>query len=757
MTTRFYRLLLWCFPPSIRREFGDDMVRLFDAQLRDARIQGDSPLRVYVEAIGDAVMHGTAERVGAGRERARRLIRAVGRWRSWMQAIRQDLNYALRLLGRQPGVTVLAVATLALGIGANTAIFSAVEALLLRPLPYHDSDRLMMLYEKRAAEGVLDNPVSPADFLDWSRLNGSFAPIAAFATETVDLTGAGEPVRLSAETVSPRFFEVLGVQPMLGRTFRPEEALSGQHRVAILANDLWRKRFDADAVVVGRRIMLDATPFEVIGVLPPTFEFPDTSLSVWIPLALEGGPQPPSRTNHYLTVVARLKDGVTLARARADMDRVGSQLQQQYPEANRNHGASVSPLSIELHAPVRESLIGLLAAVAFVLLIACVNVANLLLAKAASRRREMAVRAALGASRLRLAGQALTESLLLGVCGGGAGLLVAGWGIALLRRIAPEGVPVLGVDRVGLNPQVLAFTLVLSIAVGLLFGLLPAWQLASQDVSESLKDGGRSPAGVRRRLRLTLVVSEIALASLLLVGAGLTMRSFQSLLRADIGFHPHGLLTAFISLPDGRYPDDARRVAAYNEIERRFAALPGVRSVGATSHLPLSGQDSRSGIGVEGRAATPDTPTRAHPRAVTLDYFKTMGITLLAGRNFAASDNRDAPFVAVINQNMARRYWPGVSPLGKRVRLGGNGVRWREVIGIVSDVKHWGFDRPVNPEIYLPQRQMVWDGLTFVLATDRDPALMTAAVRAQLRAVDPDLPLSRVATPRPLACCSQSR
>jgi putative ABC transport system permease protein len=747
MTGFFYRLLLRLFfPTRMRRELGDDMAQLFRDQFLEARRQGKSGLRVAVEAIGDAVVHGTTERLASARDGVRALIGSTGGWRSWMRAIHQDVTYAVRLLGRQPGVSLLAIVTLALGIRANTAIFSAVNAVLLRPLPYRDADRLVMVYEKRAAEGVLDNPVSPADFLDWSRMNGAFAPMAAFATATVDLTGTGEPVRLAAGTVSPQFFDVLGVQPMLGRTFRPEEAMTGQHHVAILANGLWRKRFDADPSVVGRRIMLDATAYEIVGVLPPTFEFPERTLELWMPLALEGSPRPPSRTIHYLSVFARMKHGMTLERARAEMDRVGSQLQQQYPDANRNHAPYVSPLSIELHAPVRESLLGLLAAVAFVLLIACVNVANLLLAKAASRRREMAVRAALGASRVRLAGQALTESVLLAVCGGGAGLLVAAWGIGLLRRLAPDGVPVLGADRVGLDLRVLAFTLALSIATGMLFGLLPAWQLASQDVNESLKDGGRSPGGVRRRLRLALVVSEIALASLLLVGAGLTLRSFQSLLRADPGFRQHGLMTAFISLPGGRYRDDARRVATYDEIERRLGALPGVTSIGGTSHLPLSGQDSRSGIVVEGRDPTPDTPTRAHPRAVTLGYFKTMGIPLLAGRSFSPADDSDAPFVVIVNQTMARRYWPGGSAVGKRVRLGGDSGQWREVIGVVRDVKHWGYDRPVNPEMYVPQRQMVWDGLTFVLATDGDPAGLTAAIREQLRTVDPDLPLSRVRT-----------
>jgi putative ABC transport system permease protein len=745
MTRALYRLLLLAFPARIRKEFGDDMLRMFEQQLRGATRGG--AVRLWAVAAIDALGHGVAERFSEAHVHASAFLRGARRWRWWMNAIRQDLTYALRLLIRQPGVTFIAILTLALGIGANTAIFSAVNAVLLRPLPYANADRLVMVFEKRQAEGVLDNVVSPTDFLDWSKMNGAFDRIAAMSAERADLTGAGEPVRLSAGAVSPPFFNVLGVQPALGRTFRAEEAIVGQHRVVILSHDLWQRRFGSDASVVGRKIQLNGIPHEVVGVLPSTFEFPDTELALWIPLALEGGPQAPSRVNHFLNVYARLKPDVTLERARAEMDRVGSQLQQQYPGANRNHGAHVALLRDQLRAPVREGLLALFGAVAFVLLIACVNVANLLLAKAASRKREMAVRAALGAGRLRLAAQTLTESVLLALCGGAAGLLVALWGIQLLRQLAPQGVPVLGVDHVGLDSRVLAFTFILSIGTGVLFGLLPAWHLASQDVNESLKDGGRTLGGVRRRLRLALVVSEIALASLLLVGAGLTLRSFQTLLQAEPGFRQQGVLTAFITLPAGRYREDGKRVATYDEIERRLASLPGVHSVGATSHLPLSGQDSRSGVVIENRELTPDTPTRAHPRAVTLDYFKTMGIRLVSGRNFAATDHSESPFVVVVNETMARRYWPGVSPVGKRVRFAGSATSaWREVVGIVGDVKHWGFDRPVNPEWYLPQKQMVWDGLTFVLATDRDPAALTAAVREQLRAVDADLPLSNVRT-----------
>ena len=663
-----------------------------------------------------------------------------------MPALWRDVRYALRLQLRQPGITALALVTLALGIGANTAIFSAVNAVLLRPLPYAEPDRLVMIWEKRVSEGVLDNVVAPADYLDWERRQQAFDAIAAFTTDTVDLTGTGEPVRLAAGTVSPPFFDLLGVTMAFGRSFRPDEAETGQPPVVVLTHGLWRDRFSSDPAVVGRTLVLNGVPHHVIGVLPATFEFPNPALELWIPLALRGTEAGASRTNHYLSVYGRMKMGRSLEHARADMDRVGAMLEAEFPDTNRRHGAYVSLLRDELQAPVRAGLLALFAAVGLVLLIACVNVANLLLANAAARRREMAVRAAIGAGRGRLVRQALTESLLLALLGGVAGLLVAEWGIGLLGQIAPRDLDVLGTGRVRIDPAVLGFTFALSLVTGLTFGVLPAWQLARQDVSESLKEGGRSPVGTSRRLRMTLVTAEIALASLLLVGAGLTLRSFQVLLRTDVGVRTDGLLAAFVSLPPARYRTDGQRVAAYDEMERRFAALPGVRAVGGTSHLPLAGQDSRTLVAIEGVDLTPDAPpSRAHPRAVTLDYFRTMGIRMMEGRPFTASDHGESPFVVIVNRTMAQRYWPGVSPLGRRVRMGG-GKAWREVVGVVSDVKHWGFDRPANPEIYLPQKQMVWDGLTFVLASDIDPVTLTTAVRAELQMVDPHLPLSDVRT-----------
>jgi predicted permease len=751
-----YRLLLWlAFPRRLRRAFGDDMVRLFDAQREHVRASGGSMARLWMDAISDALLHGTAERIQGIENSGLALARELRRWRWWMLAFRHDVRYGVRLLARQPGLTILAVVTLALGIGANTAIFSAVDAVLLRPLPYPDSHRLVKVWEKRQREGVLNNVVAPADFVDWSKMNAAFEAMAAFTPMTVDLTGSGEPVRLVAGGVSTPFFDILRVSPVVGRSFRAEEGRVGQHQVVVLNHGLWERRFGSTPSIVGQKIVLNGVPHDVIGVLPRSFEFPDRTIELWVPLAFEGTAQPLTRTNHSLEVYARLKPGVSLERARAEMDRVGAELQRLHPDSNRYHSAHVTPLREDLTRQVRTGLLLLLAAVAFVLLIACVNVANLLLARAASRRREMAVRAALGAGRGRLIGQSLTESLLLGLLGGVAGLLVANWGIGVIRTGMPGELPLLGVDRLGLDNRVLLFTLMLSIGTGLLFGMLPAWHLASQNVNESLNDGSRTAGGVRRRIRLALVVGEIALASLLLVSAGLTLRSFQTLLHEETGLRTDRVLTALVALPRARYDNDEKVLTALREIERRLASIPGVRSAGATTRLPLAAENARSGVVIEGRLPTRDAPTRAHPRVVTVDYFRTMGMTLVAGRAFTASDRRDSPLVAVVNETMARRYWPGTSPLGKRVRLAASGD-WREVVGILRDVRSWGRDAAVNPEMYMPLEQFVWSPMYFVVATQGDPSTVTGAVREALRAVDADLPLSNVRTMEQVAAQSMA-
>jgi putative ABC transport system permease protein len=737
-----YRLLLLAFPRRIRRQFGDEMARMFEEQLRSAKASGQSVRRLWGQAAADAIAQGTAERVSGAIASLESAARGARQWRRWMPNLLNDIRFSLRLLVRQPAVTLVTVLTLALGIGANSAIFSAVDAALLRPLPYGEPDRLVMVWEKRAAEGVFDNVVAPADYLDWARMNGAFESMAAIFATGVDLTGSGEPVRLGAGGVSTPFFDVLRVRPALGRTFAPGEDRIGRNRVTLISHGLWQERFGADPSIVGRTIVLNGNVHEVIGVLPSTFRYLDPQIALWVPLVLEGGPQPPARANHELIVYARLKDGVTLERARAEMDRVAAQLSQDYPDTNRTHGAWVVPMQENFAAPVRTTLLLLLGAVAFVLLIACVNVANLLLARAAARRREMAVRTALGAGRARLVAQALTETLVLGGAGGIAGLFVAYWSIGLLRQVTIDA-PIVALQQVALDGRILVFTFGVTLVSGMLVGLLPAWHASRTDVNDALRDGTRNPGGIRRRLRVVLVVSEIALASLLLVSAGLTLRSFRALLQSDPGFRADGVLTASISLPPARYADAERVRVAFGDIEARVAALPGVAAVGATTHLPLSGMDSRRGVAIEGREPVPDAPTRAHWRIVSPAYFRAMGMRLVSGREFSSTDTANSPPVLVINETMARRYWGSASPVGRRVGFAG-ASGWREVVGVVSDVRHWGLDRPVNPEMYMSTTQSPVARFSLAIRSSADPSALAAAVREQLRAVDPDLPLARV-------------
>jgi predicted permease len=464
---------------------------------------------------------------------------------------------------------------------------------------------------------------------------------------------------------------------------------------------------------------------------------------LYAPLPIRGASEPPTRVSHYLAVFARMKDGVSLEQARAEMDRLGVQLEKEHPVENRGHGIHVTLLREELVGPVRTGLLLMWGAVVFVLLIACANVANLLLAQAAARRREMALRAALGASRARLARQALVESAAIACAGGLAGLAVGRLGIAALRWGAAEAG--LDLDRLTLDLRVAGFALGASAAAGLLFGLLPAWQLARQDVNEPLKEQSRSPVAVRREIRLALVASEVALASLLLVGAGVTLKSFRTLLGAEAGFRIDGVLTAAVSLPPARYPEPARMLTALAGIEERLAAAPGVRAVGATSFLPLAGMDGRRGLGIEGRAPTPEAPRRAHPRSATPGYRDALGLTMAAGRWFTAADDERAPLVAVVNEETGRRYWGDQTPIGSRVSIGGT-EEWREVVGVVRDVRFWGLGRAVNPEVYVPLRQFPASTATFALLADGDPAALAPSVREAVRAVDSELPVSAVMT-----------
>jgi putative ABC transport system permease protein len=662
-----------------------------------------------------------------------------------MRAFAHDFRHALRLLVRQPGITVISCLTLALGIGANAAIFSAVDAVLLRPLPWPEPDRLVMVWEKRAREGAMRNSVSPADYLDWRASTKSFDAISGYSSTVVDLTGRGEPVRLTAGSVSSAFRDVFRVRLVAGRFFTTDEEVVGRHLVAVLGHDAWTRRFGANANVLGSFVTLNGVPHQVVGILEP-FEFPDPEVEIWTPLALQGGPRPPARAAHFLDVYARLRPGISVEQARAEMNAIGDRLSKEYPETNELHGSHVVSLREELLEPVRAGLLLLLAAVGFVLLIACVNVANLLLARAITRRREIAVRSALGASRARLAAQGLIESIVLALLGGAAGLLVAYWVVAAIPYLTTQVGNVVGLERVGIDSRVLAFTLLLSLGTGALFGMMPAWQLSRQDANESLRDGGRSIAGGRRRLRTALVLAEVALASLLLVGAGLALRSFQAILSVDPGLHAQGVMTAYVTLPVARYPERDRQVAAFMAIEDRLRAIPGVRSTGATSMLPMGERNARSGIVIEGRENA-EGPTRAHPRGVTPGYFQTIGITLLRGRTFTPQDDDRSKLVAVVNEEAVRRYWPQTSPIGARVRFSAEDY-WREVVGVVRDVRHWGLTNPVEPEMYLPlsQRQYPWNGMSFVVAGAGDPQSLVPDMRSAVRAIDPDLVLAETMT-----------
>jgi putative ABC transport system permease protein len=694
--------------------------------------------RLWIAAVRDIAIQSAAERSAL-----RTANRVPFSLRIVMRATSYDFRHGLRLLRRYPSTSLLAILTLALGIGANTAIFSVVDRVLLRALPYPEPDQLAMVWEKRTIEGT-ENPVSAADFLDWRKLNQSFSSIAAYTPVDISLIANGTPVQLSAGVVSSGFFDVFGVRPALGRTFQPGDEVVGQHRVAVISNRIWQRHFGGETSVIGRSVIVNDNAWQIIGVLPADFQFIDPYIGFWAPLAMTGLTSPPSRVSHNLDVYARLKPGVSMTQAQDEMARIGKQIQDANPQENRGHTAAAGSMRERYVGPVRNGLVMLLAAVGFVLLIACVNVASLLVSRALSRSREMAVRSALGANRRRLIIQSLVESVALAAAGGIAGLGVAFLTIKALPAVMPARVSLVGIEDLTLDWRVLAFMAALSIATGLLFGLLPALQASKPQVTATLKDGGRGAPGVRGRLRFALVVGEVALATLTLLGAGLAIRSFGAIMSQPVGFETKGRLTMPLYVTQTRYPTEEARRIAMAELERRLATVPGVTAVGGVDILPLGGGDSRRGVSIEGREPTPDAPTRMHPRTVTPTYFATMGIPIIAGRGFTAIDDERAEPVVLVSEASAKRFWNDGNPVGKRIRLSDN--VWRTVIGVAGDVKHWGLVRPTNPMLYLPQAQLVSSSLTFVLKTDLDPASLTSAARGLITDFDRLIPLGDVET-----------
>ncbi len=656
-----------------------------------------------------------------------------------METLLQDIKFGARMLAKSPAFALVAILTLALGIGANTAIFSVVHAALLRPLPYPEPDQLVMVWanlERRG--GPVQEWTNPADLHDWRTQNHVFEDMAALYGETSTLSGDGEPEQLNIVAVTYPMFRVLKISPALGRDFTEQDNQPSGAQVAILSHGLWQRRFGGDLGIVGRAITLDGEPNTVIGVMPAGFPFPVIpTAEIFQPLqqAREG-----TRGNAYLRVIARLKPGVTFDRARAEMDVIARRLEQQYPVTNEKKGITLTSLHEFFAGPARPALLVLLAAVALVLLIACANVANLLMARATARQREIAIRVALGAGRSRLVRHMLTESLLVSVAGGALGLLMATWGVEFLRIGLPQDTRAF--FDVGIDSSVLAFTLAIAVLTPLLFGVLPALHASRPRLRDSLKGGGRATGGRASRLRSALVAAEIALSLLLLVGAGLLIRSFAELLRVDTGFNAQNVLRADLVLPYARYPERPQAVEAYARILERIRALRGVISAAATSQTPLSGEDNDTGFRVEGRPE-PKLGERvvAWYRAVTPDYFRTMGIPLRRGRLFTASDGANTPLVVLANESFVRKYFPGEDPLGKRI---GQPERWREIVGIVGNVRNFGLDREEPPAVYLPHPQTPIRAMTLVLRTAADPTALTSSVRGIVREIDDAVALGSV-------------
>ena len=660
-----------------------------------------------------------------------------------MNTLLQDVRYGIRMLLKNLSFTIVAVIALALGIGANAAIFSVVNAVLLRPLPYEDPGRLMVLRENKLPQ-FPEFSVSPGNFLDWQKQNTTFEKVEAVNGSAFNLVIEGEPERLPGARITAGMFEMLGARAAQGRTFLDEEDQPGHNNVVLLSDSLWKRRFGSDPGVIGQAITLNAASYTVIGIMPPSFDFPDRDTSLWTPIGFTAA-DAQQHGGHYISVIGRLKAGVTPEQANTDLNTIAARLSEQFPNTNTGWRVSVSPMQEYNVRDIRPALLVLLGAVALVLLIACANVANLLLARSTARQKEIGIRTALGASRWRVARQLMTESILLALIGGGAGLFLARWGLASMIAIAPQDLP--SISDVRLDARVLGFTLVVTLLTGLIFGLAPALQASRPNLNDTLKEGGRGTTGSHHRVRGALVVTEVAIALLVLVVAGLLIRSFDRLQQVDPGFNPRNALAVGVSLPGKKYPKDELQSAFFSKLLERVSTLPGVTAAGATQSLPIQG-DYVLGFNIQGRP--PNAPGEGFSTnyyAVSPDYFKAMGIRLLRGRVFNEQDNQDAPRVAVINEEMARRAFLDEDPIGKGINVTNGPERFREIVGIVADVKQYGLARPTSMQTYEPYMQTPFSGMTLVVRTDGNLATLSGAIRGEVLGIDKEQPLSRV---RPL-------
>jgi putative ABC transport system permease protein len=669
-----------------------------------------------------------------------------------METLFKDIRYAIRGLLKRPGFTVIALVTLALGIGANTAIFSVVNAVLLRPLPFQKPEELVIVWEDLAFAGFPHNTPAPANYVDWKTQNQSFVDMAASRETSFNLTGDGEPERVSTYAVTANFFPLLGVQPLLGRSFTPDEDRPGGSKAVVLSYGLWQSRYGGDRNILNREILLDGEKHTVVGVMPASFQFFAKDVRVWVPIAL---PQEAwgNRGGHYLTVVARLKPGVSVTQAQADMNSVMRRISIDHPDETIGGkiGVVVLPVRDEFVGDARGSLIVLLVAVAFVLLIACANVAGLLLARAVARRREIALRMALGAGRARVVRQLLTESLLLAVAAGVLGSLLAYASFTFLQGLIPEQVAL--ATSLKLDVRILVFTVVVSIVTGIIFGLVPALQSANFDLNDALKQSSGRVTSTGR-LRSAMIVFEVALSIVLLVGAGLLIQTLFQLFRQYSVLEPEKILTMRTILPFEKYKEPQRRDNYYQQVLQRVENLPGVVAAGYSTSIPLAWKGGTSGFYPEGlKAPVKGMAYDANHREVSSNYIKAMNIPLRQGRYFDSRDNAQSLPVAIINETMAREYWPGENALGRRFKLGDPdepGKQWKEIVGIVADIRQMGIDEPVKAEMYFPYQQITdWPGYMprdLAIRTTSDTASLAGAVRQIIREVDPDQPVSNVAT-----------
>ena len=723
--------------PSVVDEVEDEIRTHIELRTRANVRRGMDPEAARAEALrrfGDvAKVRGECVRLGELRDKEMRHV-------EWMDDLRQDVVYALRQFRRAPGFTLVALLTIALGIGATTAIFGVVNGVLLEPLPFEEPDRVVKIWPE-GQSGT--QPASSLDFLDWRAQARSFEGMAIHGQSAYTLTGSGEPQRMGGAPVSANFFRVMGVRAALGRTFAPDEDRPQAAKVAVLGHAAWLERFGGDASVLGRQLTLNGEVHTIVGVAAPGFDYPNAA-EVWTPLVLTPSlMEPRARGRRMFIVVARLKDGETVARGEAEMDRINAGLATLHPDFNGDiPGAKLVTMEDDLVGDVRDALWMLLGAVGLVLLIACANIANLLLVRAVGREGEMAVRAALGAGRGRVVRQLVTESVLLAAVGGALGVAVAAWATTMLVRLAPPDLP--RIHEVAVDGRVLLFALLIAVATGLLFGLAPALHAASPDLTRALKETARgSRAGSRSgRVRSALVVAELALSVMLLVGAGLLLRSLHTLRNVDPGFRPDNLLTLSLGLPRPKYADTTAQRAFVEALDERIRAIPGASAVGIGTSMPFSGGGQFTGVEVAGRPIPPERVPTIEMRTAGVGYLEALGIPLVRGRTFTAQDRAGAPWVVLIDQALAKKLFPGEDPVGKHLVfswLGDRAPGGPEIVGVVGNVKHWSLSEEPQPHVYFSLAQAPGGYLNVVMRAAGDPATLAPALREAIWSLDRNL------------------